>query len=203
MLVGLGSGLRALDGTVNIYGGSFTGGNAQNVPGSDGEQLGGDGLFDDGGNLNVYGGSFTGGRNGFGDIDVLGGATTLYGSDFFVNGVAMSSSSVTGSGTITANLQDNSGATTFTYEVFGGTLNLAAPQPVPEASTTVSFGLLLALGLGGMGDCGEAEESRPVAPCMEIPRIEMRGLEKSTVAATEEAEALRLPLLRPLDTGNF
>ena len=32
----------------------------------------------------------------------------------------------------------------------GGSLTLAAPPAVPEASTTVSFGLLLALGLGGL-----------------------------------------------------
>lgn len=39
-----------------------------------------------------------------------------------------------------------------TYDYFGGTLefNGAAAQPVPEASTTISFGLLLCLGLGGL-----------------------------------------------------
>ena len=39
-----------------------------------------------------------------------------------------------------------------TYTDANGTLHgfLGAPPPVPEASTTVSFGLLLALGLGGM-----------------------------------------------------
>ena len=32
-----------------------------------------------------------------------------------------------------------------------GTVNLGAANPVPEASTTISFGLLLALGLGAAG----------------------------------------------------
>ena len=147
-----GEGLRVLTGsTVNVYSGSFTGGSGASVPGGTNGGAG-VGLLDEDGVLNVYGGTFTGGPNGlFGfGLDAGGGTTTLYGSDFFVNGVAMSSGSVTGIGTISGIFQNNGTVSTFTYRVdSGGTLNISAPT-VPEASTTVSFGLLLALGLGGL-----------------------------------------------------
>ena len=84
-----GDGLFVLDGTsnslVNIYGGSFTGGDGTQVPGGS-SGVGGNGLMLLTGNTNIYGGRFTGGMNGGIGIDVSGSDTTLYGSDFFVNG---------------------------------------------------------------------------------------------------------------------
>ena len=144
---GGGSGLY-IDGgntTANIYGGTFT--SANGASSAD--------FVNTGGNVNIYGGTFTGGANGFSGplgVSTEAGTTTLYGSDFFVNGVATSSGSVTGFGTITGKLQDNVTTSTFTFLVgSGGTLNLnSAPAAVPEASTTISFGLLIALGLGGV-----------------------------------------------------
>ena len=142
-----GSGVNSnIGGTINIFGGSFTGGNGMVIPGGSNGYAGA-GLIDLSGILNVYGGTFTGGTNGDG-LDVYVGTTTLYGTDFFVNGVATGNGPITGSGTITGNLLDNIGSSTFTYNVIGGTLDINSP--VPEASTTISFGLLLALGLGGV-----------------------------------------------------
>lgn len=142
-----GSGVDANENSVvNIFGGTFTGGN-QNAAGNGGS---GAGLVDLGGILNVYGGTFKGGNGGASGhgIDVYIGTTTLYGTNFFVNGVAAPNGPVTGTGTITGTLLDNTGATTLTYQVIGGSLNLSS-TPVPEASAAVSLGLLIALGFGG------------------------------------------------------
>ena len=148
-----GSGVNANNSSVvNIFGGTFTGGNG-NPAGNGGTadtENNGDGLIDLGGILNVYGGTFKGGNsgtNGYG-IDVFIGTTTLYGTNFFVNGVAAPNGPVTGMGTITGNLLDNTGATTLAYRVIGGSLNLSS-TPVPEASAAVSLGLMIALGFGG------------------------------------------------------
>ena len=139
-----GNGLNAnLGSTVNVYGGSFTGGNA--APGG----FLGDGLLDIGGKVNVYGGSFNAGSNGFG-LDVFEGTTILHGTNFFVNGVPLSSGRVTGSGTITGDFADNAGASTLTYQVLQGTNLYVNSAPVPEASSVISLGLLLALGVGGL-----------------------------------------------------
>ena len=151
---GAGIGLFAYSGTVNIYGGSFTGGNsvfAQDVFNTQYayDNPAGNGLYNFGANVNIFGGTFTEGKNGFGDILVRDGSTTLYGS-FIVNGVANYTGPLTGDGTITGIFQDNNTATILSYEMYGGTLNIKSPAAVPEASTTVSFGLLLALGLGGV-----------------------------------------------------
>ncbi len=140
---------------VNVFGGSFAGGNGLPVP-SGYTQEGGSGLYVRDGSLNIYGGTFAGGTSSFGstDLEVIGGTATLYGSNFTVNGVAVENGSVpVGFGTITGNLLDNSTVTTlnyFLYDGSGGTLNIESPAAVPEASTTVSFGLLLTLGLGGV-----------------------------------------------------
>ena len=143
-----GSGVNANNSSVvNIFGGTFTGGNGNAA----GTENNGDGLIDLGGILNVYGGTFKGGNsgtNGYG-IDVFIGTTTLYGTNFFVNGVAAPNGPVTGMGTITGNLLDNTGATTLAYRVIGGSLNLSS-TPVPEASAAVSLGLMIALGFGGV-----------------------------------------------------
>ena len=57
-----------------------------------------------------------------------------------------------GTGSFFGLLANNTGiGQQFTYSITnGGSLTLAAPPAVPEASTTVSFGLLLMLGLGGL-----------------------------------------------------
>ena len=151
-----GNGLNANNGSViNVYGGSFTGGNDNQNSYYAHYNFG---LADFGGNVNIYGGTFASGTNGDAALGAFGGTTTLYGSDFSVNGVAASSGPLTGSGTITGKLADNAGMSTITYDVlFNGSLNLDA-APVPEASTTVSLGLLLALGLGGVMAAGRRKK---------------------------------------------
>ena len=122
------------NGTLNFYGGSVT--NAQNL-----------GMAAENGTINIYGGTFSG--NG---IDLLPFATT---ATITLYGTFSQYGQVTGSsGTITGSLVDGGGLQTFSYssetvdraEVF----LVQATSPVPEASSFVSFGLLLALGLGGM-----------------------------------------------------
>lgn len=158
-----GSGVNANNNSiVNIYGGTFTGGhgNSTGNGGTTDFQNNGDGLIDLSGALNVYGGTFsggTGGTSGYG-IDVFVGTTTLYGTNFFVNGVAAPNGPITGMGTITGNFLDNTGSSTLTYRVIGGTLDLNT-GPVPEASTTVSLGLLLALGVGGVAVAARRKKS--------------------------------------------
>lgn len=145
-----GSGVNANNNSVvNVFGGTFTGGhgNSAGNGGTANTENNGDGLIDLSGALNVYGGTFNGGvggTNGYG-IDVVVGTTTLHGTNFFVNGVAAPDGPITGTGTITGDFVDNSGSSMFTYRVVGGSLNLNTAA-VPEASTTVSLGLLLALG---------------------------------------------------------
>jgi len=151
---GAGSGVNAnSNGTINIFGGTFIGAGGAVLP-SGQYTFAGNGLEDLGANLNVYGGSFTGGTTGrVGSGLYVGlGTTTLYGTNFLVNGVPVTSGPVTGDGIITGTFADNSGSSAFSYTVgSGGSLFIRnAPPSVPEASTTISLGLLLVLGLGGV-----------------------------------------------------
>lgn len=60
-------------------------------------------------------------------------------------------------------LQGSTAASTFNYSAYsnyGSTLNISTPA-VSEVFTTVSFGLLLALGLGGLGIAARRKKSTP------------------------------------------
>ena len=61
----------------------------------------------------------------------------------------------TGAGTFGAGHNVETGQSDLTFLAFG------PPAPVPEASTPVSFGLLLALGLGGLVVAAKRKKSAP------------------------------------------
>ena len=143
-LVGFGSG------PVDISGGTFTGGQGGGAFGLD---AGGSGLMD------ITGGTFSAGQGGFGLVSQGSGVIDLFGTGFSYTVNGMTTQIASGDlptsgvfGTLDGTLLDGQAlnATRFlnfaTIEVNIGT----PPAAVPEASTTVSFGLLLALGLGGV-----------------------------------------------------
>lgn len=146
-----GVGLFAVgSGPVDISGGAFTGGPRG---GGFGLDAGGSGLMD------ITGGTFSAGQGGFGLASQGNGVIDLFGTGFSytVNGVTtpLTSGDLPTSGvngTLSGTLLDGQvlNATSFlnfaTIEVNIGT----PPAAVPEASTTVSLGLLLTLGLGGV-----------------------------------------------------
>ena len=76
-------------------------------------------------------------------------------SPFLINGVAMNNTSLTNipqnesGNTISGTLANGDKLNTFFTDYGIINLNPGVPAAVPEASTTVSFGLLFALGLGG------------------------------------------------------
>lgn len=77
-------------------------------------------------------------------------------SPFLINGVAMNNTSLTNipqndsGNTISGTLANGDKLNTFFTDYGIINLNPGVPAAVPEASTTVSFGLLFALGLGGV-----------------------------------------------------
>ena len=97
--------------------------------------------------VSITGGLFsTFGAGTVGFYAINSGMIDLYGTGFTVNGSAASGPLTTGSGTLSGTLLNGDSFTNLPYTVLGGTINFT-PAAVPEASTTVSFGLLL-LGLG-------------------------------------------------------
>ena len=149
--------------TLSVLGGTFRGGTGGssgvlvNRPAQNGNAF----TTSTGETVSIFGGSFSslpssaGGGNEpvtFGNsFFVNGGNVTLYGVFSTVGGTPLTAPTTftNTSGTFLGTLANNAGAATYSFDVGnGGTLTLAAP--VPEASTTASFGLLLALGLGGM-----------------------------------------------------
>lgn len=98
------------------------------------------GVYAGGGNTSIYGGVF--GNNTDEDIfsPAVGSVITLYGT---FNGYGVLPE---GNGYFTGTLQNDTAAQSFHY-ANQGTIILA-PAAVPEASATVSFGVLLMLGAG-------------------------------------------------------
>ncbi len=141
--------LQSLDSSVaNIYGGTVSsvqalGSSIGGVPGS--------------GTINIYGGSLTKldaeatgpGAKPAGTIDIFGTdlAETYLGSSFAP--AYNAPSALFQMYSLTGTLQDGT-ALHALYSSSNGTLLFNGLPAVPEASTTVSFGLLLALGLSGM-----------------------------------------------------
>ncbi len=85
-----------------------------------------------------------------GSVDGNNNSTDSFTGDFFDVKIANDGTAVPGTffGTFTVNATDNAtGADASVSQDFSVTVD---PSPVPEASTTVSFGLLLLLGLGGV-----------------------------------------------------
>ena len=150
------SGLVAVgDGPISISGGTFNGGT-----------MGGRGIYDDGNSvITISGGSINAGRGGIG-LDGQQGTINLFSfgdSPFLIDGVAMNNTTLSNNlyysqnDTISGTLANGDTLnTTFSNRgslTMGATINLnigTPPAAVPEASTTVSLGLLLALGVGGI-----------------------------------------------------
>lgn len=106
---------------------------------------------------NLSGGLYNAGQSGAG-LEAQGGTINLFSLEntpFLINGVPMNNLTLgqylSGTDTISGTLTDGS-KLALTFENIGGTINLnvGSPPSIPEASTTISFGLLLALGLGGI-----------------------------------------------------
>ena len=149
-----GSGTSLTDSSVlTVNGGSFVGG-----AGMLSNDNPGFGLTVYGGTANLRGGTFTGGQPDPADTGgsqaqsflLFGGTTTLYGTDFTVNGTPVGTEQVSGTdSTITGVLEDNDGVdTTITVANLGGDLELvdlaAAPEPTSLALLAVGCGGLLA-----------------------------------------------------------
>ncbi len=133
-------------GPVTINGGSISAG------------AGGTALADTGsGPVTISGGSISTGAGGFGLFDYQSTLNLFSFGDtpFLIDGVPMNNTTLDGSlyqsgtDTISGTLANGDVLDT-TFQDFNGTINLNTPAAVPEASTTVSFGLLLALGLSGV-----------------------------------------------------
>ena len=137
-------------GTITIGGGTFSAG------------TNGYGLYQNGtGPVTITGGTFSAGTGGYG-LGAGSGAINLFsfgGSPFLINGVAMNNTTLSsdhyGSGlnTISSTLANGDLLNTTFFDREGGIINLnigTPPAAVPEASTTVSLGVLLALGVGGL-----------------------------------------------------
>lgn len=159
---------------ITILGGTFNGGRGGSTPFPQdyggGGNAGRDFSTSAGETASVYGGNFGfnyGGHGGYGSLQngAISYAFALDGSNVTVYGAFTSPyiNSYTNPAFVTLTdsygyfygvLANNSEpAQNYYYSIVnGGTLTLAAiPRPpVPEASTTVSLGLLLALGLGGL-----------------------------------------------------
>ena len=144
-----GTGLAALGfGAVTVSGGSITTG------------LNSIGLYAaNGGAATIIGGTFSAGQGGYG-LYTYQGTLNLFSkgdSPFLIDGVAMNNITLdankytSGTHTISGILEnDDVLNTTF---IDSGTVNLnigTPPAAVPEASTTVSLGVLLMLGVGGI-----------------------------------------------------
>ncbi len=131
-------------GLVTISGGNFT------ADPRDGTNL----VAGNGASVEVTGGAFDAAPIGAS----AGGSLYLFSfndTPFLINGVAMNNMSLMNlsspfSNTISGTLADGEKLSTNFFDT--GTINLNVPFPaaVPEASTTISFGLLLMLGLGGI-----------------------------------------------------
>jgi hypothetical protein len=114
-----GSGVVLLSGTVNIYGGSFTGG-----------------AYDP---TAPHGVRFA--ASGYG-INAIDGSAILYGTNFTVNGVQNFTGSIpAGTGTITGRLLNNSTVTTITYSIDQYGNNSVTLVAAPEPSQMAAFGL--------------------------------------------------------------
>jgi len=124
------------------------------------------GIIDDGSSaITISGGSISAGRGGIG-LDGQQGTINLFSfgdSPFLIDGVAMNNTTLSNNlyysqnDTISGTLANGDTLnTTFSNRgslTMGATINLnigTPPAAVPEASTTVSLGLLLALGVGGI-----------------------------------------------------
>ena len=96
----------------------------------------------------LNGGTF--GGNALSDLYVdQSSLVVIYGSGFTYNGQNNYFGALNaGSGSFSGLLENNVASETITFENLNGSRIVLAP--VPEASTTVSFGLLLALGAGGI-----------------------------------------------------
>ena len=153
---GLGNGTALAiygSGAVTITGGTFaTGGN----------YFGGGTVLDaeSSGPITITGGIFTAGNSGYG-LQINNSTLNLFsfgGTPFLVDGVAMNNTTLNGSqfrfgsDTISGILANGDVLNTPFQDQFGKiNLNIGTPlAAVPEASTTVSLGLLLALGVGGV-----------------------------------------------------
>ena len=159
---------------VTILGGNFNagqGGSGGQGNGSIGGDNGADFAAGPGVTASIYGGNFLfrplggsgvgGGGGGFSgrstsSFSLNGSNVTVFGTFqtqlFGGTPITTPMTFASGTGSFFGLLANNTGiGQQFTYSVTnGGSLTLAAPPAVPEASTTVSFGLLLALGLGGL-----------------------------------------------------
>ena len=147
------SGLSADGATVNILGGDFSHNGFAGVYTSFGSNINiSGGSFNDNFSgveafssiVNITGGDFTGNSNL--SLISYGSNITLFG-DFSSYGLVPDAATFNPS-SFSGRLQNNTTSQTFTYgELNGGTITLApSAAPVPEASTTVSLGLLLVLG---------------------------------------------------------
>ncbi len=128
-----------------------------------------DGAFngDDSGHLYLTGGSK---NQGFYEVDRITGQATLigtssYGTVFSLADTGGTLYAINDSGSIfSVNTATGESTLTATYDTAAdGVVNAAAAQfsPIPEASTTVSFGLLLCLGLAGwLGVCAARRRRR-------------------------------------------
>ncbi len=164
------SDIDATGGTVNITGGTLTGTfalytNATTVTVSGGTLSGLDGLDETGGTANITGGTFIGvpGSGGSALSNGGGALATISGGSFDQGGFEAGTNGTidllgtfsqtapitSGTGTITGTLLDGESINA-RYGVDQGGLIEFNSAPVPEASSVVSFGLLLTLGLGGL-----------------------------------------------------
>ena len=165
-----GNGGDAFDATgvgtnITILGGTFNAGGGGSVNRGSGGNAGSDFSTTAGETASIYGGNFAFipiggngsagafGRNGFA-FALNGSSVTVYGTFLTQPGgtpIATPQTFTSSVGSFFGVLADNTGSgQSYIYSIAnGGSLTLA-PSPVPEASTPVSFGLLLALGLGGM-----------------------------------------------------
>ena len=168
---------------ITILGGNFSGGQGGtggNGNGSTGGNGGNDLSVTTGVTASVYGGSFVfmlfGGQGGQGPprfgaagnaFSLNGGNITVYGTfqtqQFGGTPITTPTTFTNTNGAFFGTLADNSGpGQEYSFRAInGGTLTLAAPPAVPEASTTVSFGLLLALGLGGLVIAAKRKQITP------------------------------------------
>ncbi len=147
---GLAAGLSAKNTTLNISGGT--------ISGLVGLEL-------NGGTANITGGTFSGspvfngvalGNGGGSLVTISGGSFDHRGFEAGTNGTidflgtfSQTAPITSGTGTLTGTFLDGETLDAL-YNVSPGGLIEFNSAPVPEASSVVSFGLLLALGLGGM-----------------------------------------------------
>ena len=100
--------------------------------------------------VSIYGGAFLNSAGAPGYVVAYNSVYTFYGHDLtFLAGDGTVGTN-NGRGTISGMLENNSASFTLNYDVAGDGQVRLMNVPVPEASTTFSLGLLLALGVGGM-----------------------------------------------------